>query len=84
MKTFNQAVTSEWVEILQGGTVLAFDVLEAAAIEVYFSESADVPTGDGNKVYSWGDNWDFELSGMEHVKQRVWIKGSGNIRGVRG
>ena len=83
MITFDQAVTSTWVEILQGGSVLAFDIIEATTVEVYFSESATIPTGGGNKVHSWGDNWDFELTGVT-ASQRVWVKGDGNIRGFRG
>ena len=83
MNTFDQAVTSTWVEILQGGSVLAFDVIEATTVEVYFNETSVVPTGSGNSVHSWGDNWDFHLTGITEG-QRLWIKGNGNIRGVRG
>ncbi len=83
MITFDLTLSDSWQEVLSGGTFLAFDVLSGTTAQVYFSESASAPSGDGNKVLSFGDDWDFHASGLVATTQRIWVKGSGQIRGVR-
>jgi len=87
MITFELSLSpDEWVEVLDGGTFVAFDLLNAVNLEVLFAEIATTPLASivGNAVKYWPDSWDFEASGMLAGGQYIWIKGSNNIRGVRG
>ena len=85
MQTFDLSLTSAWQEVLQGGSRLAFDGLSASTAHVFFSEVADNPgTAEGNAIHTWPSGWDFEAVGMTDANQRIWVKGSGDIRGVRG
>lgn len=86
MQTF-QITLSEttWTEIGFGYNLVAFDAIEAnPGIEVYFTDTAADP-GDvsGNPVRSWGPGWDFSATGLEIDRQRLWVRGRGDIRGVR-
>ena len=83
MRTFDLTLTTTWQEVLNGGSSVSFDVLSGTTIEVYFSENATTPTGDGNKVFTFGDDWDFSASGMVPGVQRIWVKGAGEVRGVQ-
>lgn len=85
MITFEQVLlNTAWIEILGGKTALSFDLIGATNVEVLFTETADTPdpTVEGNLVQSWGDNWDFQITHAS-INQRVWVKGTGTIRGVR-
>jgi len=85
MVTFEMTLSDTWQEVLQGATRLFFDGLSASTAYVYFSETADNPgTSEGSPVYSWPSDWDFGAVGMTSANQRIWVKGSGSIRGVRG
>ena len=83
MTTFELALTDAWQEILVGGTSIAFDLIADPTIQVYLNEVATEPTGDGNPIRSWSNGWDFEAAGLEVNVQRIWVKGTGIIRGVR-
>ena len=84
MITFEQALTpSEWVEVLDGKSYLAFDILAAVDVQIYFTETDEAPSGDGNSVQSWPSGWDFECVGCDALRQWIWVKGNGAIRGVR-
>ena len=83
MNTFDLALTGDWQEVLNGGSAVVFDLVQDASITVYFNESDDEPTAAGNLVASWPAGWDFEAPGMRSTIQRIWVKGSGSIRGVR-
>ena len=73
-----------WTEVLNGGSNLFFDLSNAKPkATVFYTESADRPTGIGNDVYSNGGDWDFQSTGLP-IGQRIWIKGAGILRGVRG
>lgn len=82
MQTFELALTDTYQEILQGGAYVAFDAISAGHVDVYLSETDAVPTGGGNSVQSWPSSWDFSASGVPD-NQRVWVRGTGSIRGVR-
>jgi len=85
MVTFELTLGDAWQEVLQGGTRLAFDVLASTTAHVYLSETADNPgAAIGNAVQSWSAGFDFQAAGMTDSGQRIWVKGAGNIRGVRG
>jgi hypothetical protein len=85
MVTFDLTLSDTWQEVLNGGTRLAFDVLASTTAHVYLSETADNPgAASGNAVQSWTPGFDFQASGMTDSGQRIWVKGSGDIRGVRG
>lgn len=86
MKTFEMtAQESSWLEIAQGKSWLAFDILEATSVEIYFTENGDAPppSSNGNKVGSWPAGWDFQQGGLTSGHDKVWIRGTGTIRGVR-
>lgn len=86
MQTFDLLLMSDaWTEVLQGSDFLAFDVLEATTVEVYFSETATLPadSAKGNQIASWPNDWDFEMSGLIAGTQRIWLRGNATIRGVR-
>ena len=83
MNTFELDLTGDWQEILQNNSAIAFDLLEEATIHVYLNEIDTAPTSDGNPIRSWPNGWDFEASGLSSANQRIWVKGSGIIRGVR-
>jgi hypothetical protein len=85
MVTFELSLDDTWQEVLNGGTRLAFDVLASTAVFVYLSETADNPgAAAGNSVQTFTPGFDFQASGMTDAGQRIWVKGSGDIRGVRG
>lgn len=94
MVTFEQSLsTSVYTEILDGNSYLAFDILRTSngkAVEIYFNESDTAPTAGGILVQPRFNestilqNWDFEGEGFDNATQRVWVRGSGTIRGVRG
>ena len=87
MNTFEaDLLGGDWLEILAGGEFVAFDKLESTRVEVLFTETADTPNPatSGNNVETWPSSFDFEASGMAAGVQRVWVKGTGKIRGVRG
>ena len=85
MVTFEMTLSDTWQEVLQGGSRLAFDGLSASTAYIYFSESADNPgAAEGNPVHTWPSGWDFEAVGMTDANQRIWVQGSGDIRGVWG
>jgi len=84
MITFEQSLTpNEWVEVLDGYGYLAFDILAAVDVQIYFTETNEAPTGDGNSVQSWPSGWDFECVACDAGYQWIWAKGNGSIRGVR-
>ena len=85
MITFQLSLTDAWQEVLDGGTRVAFDGLSAATAFIYLSETADNPgAAEGNRVDTWPSGWDFQAVGMTNANQRIWVKGAGDIRGVRG
>lgn len=86
MNTFEQVLTDDaWVEVLNGGDFIAFDLLASKSIECLMTETADIPdpTEKGNSVVSWSSDWDFSASGLTAGVQRVWLKGNNTVRGVR-
>jgi len=83
MITFDLTLNATWQEVLNGGDFIAFDVLSSSEVQIFFSESAATPSGDGNKVMTYPSSWDFTAAGMAAGAQRIWVKGSGSIRGVR-
>jgi hypothetical protein len=86
MQTFEtQLNPSEWTEILQGKEMLVFDIVSATTVEVYFSETSIAPklSLKGNKVASWGKDWDFTARLLTPGVQRIWARGTTAIRGVR-
>ena len=86
MNTFDRELSNtEWIEILLGKGMIAFDLIEEATVHVLFTETNIQPTdiAEGNPVTSWGDDWDFHASGLVVGVQCIWIKGIGRIRGIR-
>ncbi len=83
MQTFELELTGDWQEVLLGESAIAFDLVAEATIQVYLNEVATEPTSDGNPIRSWSNGWDFEAAGLEVNVQRIWVKGTGIIRGVR-
>jgi len=86
MQTFTAAVTNTWAEVLQGSENIAFDVVAATPIRVYFTEG-DTPDSneDGNPVHTWPPGWDFTAIGMPDG-QMIWVKtlsGTNIIVGTR-
>lgn len=75
---------SEYTEVLQGASYIAFDVVQATQLEIYFTETAETPTATGTKVEAYPSTWDFEAAGLVGGVQRIWVRGQGKIRGVRG
>jgi hypothetical protein len=85
METFELSLTDAWQEVLAGGTRVAFDGLSATTAYIYLSLTSDNPgAAEGNPVHTWPSGWDFQAVGMTNVNQRIWVKGAGDIRGVRG
>tara|TARA_R110000772_G_scaffold84879_1_gene178838 strand:- start:242 stop:499 length:258 start_codon:yes stop_codon:yes gene_type:complete len=85
MVTFELSLTDAWQEVLNGGTRVAFDGLAATTAYIYLSETAGNPgAAEGNPVHTWPSGWDFQAVGMTNAEQRIWVKGAGDIRGVRG
>jgi len=83
MNTFDVSLTADtWVEVLNGGTAVAFDVLPSPYVEVFLNEGG-TPTGNGNKVESWPADWDFELIGAPDG-QMVWVRSVGRDNAIRG
>ena len=76
-----------WTEILAGGSYIAFDIVAAKAVEIYFTEDQpSTPPGvsaKGTFVYSHPPSWDYEGMGFEPVEQQIWVRGETAIRGVR-
>ena len=74
-----------WTEIAFGYSYVAFDLETAsAAASFYMSETAATPVDvTGNPIATWPESWDFVVTGMDVDAQRLWVKGSGLIRGVR-
>ena len=85
MKTFEVELGNEWALILSSGEFVAFDVLSAVNVEVCFTDDAMPPSEElnGNGVSSWPQGWDFAISGLDPVLDRVWVRGSGIIRGIK-
>jgi hypothetical protein len=83
MNTFELTLSDTYQEILQGGYYVAFDVLADGVAQVYLSTSEAAPTGAGSDVQAWPAGWDFEASSLPEG-QRVWLRGYGPVRGVRG
>lgn len=83
MNTFELALTGDWQEVLQQKSAIAFDLVQDATISVFYNEVSDEPTGEGNPIRSWPNGWDFEAAGLEVNVQRIWVKGTGIIRGIR-
>ncbi len=86
MQTFEQELNdTEWTEVLLGKGMIAFDLIANPAIFVLFTETDVTPaiTREGNRIGSWGDDWDFHASGLVVGEQRIWLKGLGSIRGIR-
>lgn len=86
MITFEQQITDgSWSEILNGSTEIAFELLGASPIEIYFNESETPPSlsAVGNTVLSFPSGWDFEQTGLIAPTQRIWVKGNNTIRGIR-
>jgi hypothetical protein len=85
MVTFELTLSDTWQEVLQGASRLAFDGLAASTAYIYLSETADNPgAAKGNAVHTWPSDWDFQAVGMTDANQRIWVKGAGDIRGIRG
>lgn len=82
MKTFELDLTGEWQEVLQGKPSVSFDMVSSSTVEVYYNETASTPLLAGNKIQTWPNGWDFQ-SGVHSSGQRIWVKGTGKIRGVR-
>ena len=75
MVTFEQTLDPvNWTEVLQGGSFVAFDIVAAQTVEVYFSESGTPPATSvkGNEVHSYPSSYDFEMTGADRDTQRVW------------
>ena len=76
-----------WTEILQGGSYVAFDIVYAKPVEIYFTEDQPSTPPDvsdkGTFVHSHPPSWDYEGLGFEVVEQQVWVRGDTIIRGVR-
>lgn len=71
-------------EILLGGTYVAFDIVAAQTVEIYFTETDANPGNvNGNLIYSHPPSWDYEGVGFEALSQYVWVRGKTTIRGVR-
>lgn len=86
MKSFSANLLPDfWLEIAQGREFVAFDLVESGSCEVFFSESDAQPSQSqkGNFVQSWHNGWDFSMSGLDAGKDRVWVRGTAIIRGVR-
>lgn len=73
-----------WTEVLNLGSYVAFDIVAAERVEVYFTESgADPGAVTGTYIYSHPASWDYEGFGFEVAEQRIWLRGNTMIRGVR-
>lgn len=86
MQTFQITLDPDaWTEIGYGYNSIAFDMVSAnAGVEVYFTQTAADPGAvTGNRLSTWGEEWDFSVTGMDRRAQRVWVKGKGDIRGAR-
>jgi len=85
MQTFEITLDSElWLEVSHGCGNLMFDLLSASPdATVFYTDVGTYPSGAGNNIYSHEGDWDFISTGMG-TSQRIWIKGSGVLRGVRG
>ena len=86
MQTFDQAITTEWVEVLQGAVSVVFDVIGATQVRVYFTEGTTPdPSERGNQVLTYPTDWDFSAMNMVSP-QMIWIRtleGENRITGVR-
>ena len=77
---------TNWTEVLNGSTYLAFDIVEAKRVEIYLNENGvGTPSTSekGNIVLSWPSSYDFEATGMDAETQKIWARGDCTIRGVR-
>ena len=85
MQTFEVTLDLDtWTDVSRGHANVSFDLINADPMAtVYYTDNGNVPDGDGNNIYSHNGDWDFLSSGMA-PNQRVWIKGIGILRGVRG
>lgn len=84
MKSFRLALTGEWQEVLQGGSYLAFDCVADPRPSIFFGLIGDTPADSGSvPVATFPQGWDFEGHGFEPGIQRIWLKGVGDIVGVR-
>mgnify|MGYP001598609836 CR=1 FL=1 len=85
MQTFTQALTdSAYTELLNGGSVLAFDVNVSGRVLVVFNETAVAPAvGDSaNEIGTWPDGWDFIAENMVETTQRIWVRAKDGASGV--
>lgn len=86
MQSFTQALSNdEWTEVLLGGYYLAFDLNRAGSIQLCMTETEQAPAHDVGSVpvASWPAGWDFEATRLRAGTQRIWLRGSGQISGVR-
>lgn len=84
MKSFELSIGADWVEVLGGGSLLAFDVISSERPEIYFTETAATPANvTGAPVATFPAGWDFHGSGFASERQRIWLRGTSTIRGVR-
>lgn len=86
MISFEATLTPDaWTEVLNGGTYIAFDIVSAVSVEVYFTVTASPPdsAANGVQIMSYPSSWDYEGVGLELAEQRVWLRGNTQIRGVR-
>ena len=85
MTSFEQTLSAEsWTEVLNGGSVIAFDLVAGASIFVYMTESDTPPdvNAKGHKVLSYPSGWDYVAEGLPSG-QRIWAKGENILRGIR-
>jgi len=85
MQTFTVAITSaSYVEIMQGGSVLAFDSNSAAKVRLIMTESAAQPAVDAahTMVGTWPESWDFVAENVVAGVQRVWVRADDGAPGV--
>lgn len=85
MQTFSIALTeNEYVEILQGGSILLFDCNSQSKVRVVLSESAAQPLSDAlhTTVATWSDGWDFAIKKAQPKLQRVWVRADDGASGI--
>ena len=86
MKTFETAITTDWLEVLLSAESIWFDVLGATEIYVRFTEEVTPdPADNGNQILTYPTDWDFKAIGMPQG-QMIWLKtldGDNRIRGLR-
>lgn len=87
MQTFQITLSpTEYTEILQGTSFIAFDLKSDGPAHLILTETATQPSASdpATTLRAWPETWAFEGDGFVVNVQRVWVMGSGDIVGVRG